>query len=107
MTENQRKLRDRVMEARFNDSNDARHWGVELFGQAHRTAKSLQSKPLPQVCIESLGEYNYCPYAFYVHNPLVCDCAETVTTVPYLIDFCKSCRGVVKPAWWYEDVELR
>lgn len=107
MTTNQRKLIYEVMNAKNDDDHDARHRGVELFGHWHRTAKSLQKLPVPQVCIEDLGEFYYHPYAFYVHNPLVCDCRETILKVPYLINFCPACRGVVKPDDWYTNIEER
>lgn len=107
MTTNQIKLLDRVLSARRSDEPDARHWGMELFGHWHRTAKSLQKMPMPQVCIESLGEHRYQPYAFYVHHPMFCECGDTILKMPYLIDFCPACRGVVKPPEWYENLAER
>ncbi|PAW95065.1 hypothetical protein CKK33_16815 [Mucilaginibacter sp. MD40] len=108
MTVNQQKLVDAALQAKDNrDHHDARYWGVELFGHMHRTAMSLQSRPMPLICIEDLGEYYYRPYAFYVHNPLICGHTETILKMPYLIDFCIACRGVVKPPDWYLDVADR
>jgi hypothetical protein len=107
MTANQRKLIEDVFAVKDNNDYDARNRGVELFGHRHRTAKSLMRKPVPMICIEDLGEYRYRPYAFYVHNPLLCGCTDTVLKVPYLIDFCKSCRGVVKDGDWHANIEER
>lgn len=107
MTINKRRLIEAVLQAKESGDYDARHWGVELFGHTHRTALSLQSRPMPLVCVESLGAYNYRPYAFYVHNPLICGCRESILKLPYLIDFCKDCKGVVKPDKWYRDIISR
>lgn len=107
MTTNQRKLITSVFDVKNNEDHDARHRGIELLGHRHRTAKSLMRQPVPLICIESLGEYDYWPYAFYMHNPLVCDCRETILKVPYLIVFCPVCRGVVKPDEWYVDIAER
>lgn len=107
MTANQRKLIEAVFAVKNDDDYDARHRGIELLGHWHRTAKSLMRLPVPLVCIEDLGDYRYRPYAFYVHNPLICDCRETILKVPYLIEFCPLCRGVVKPDDWYTDIDER
>lgn len=104
MTKNQRKLLAEVFEVKGDDDPDARRRGVELFGHWHRTAMSLQTIPNPMVCIEDLGENYYHPYAFYVHNPLICGCTDTVLKMPYIIEFCNSCKGVVKSADWFENI---
>jgi len=108
MTINQQRLIEAVLQAKDNmDQHDARYWGVELFGHMHRTAKSLQGRPMPLVCIEDLGEYYYRPYAFFVHNPLICGHKETILKMPSLIYFCIACRGVVKSPDWYLEVDAR
>jgi len=107
MTTNQRKLIEAVFAVKDDDNDDARHRGIELFGHWHRTVRSLMRQPMPLICIESLGEYDYRPYAFYVHNPLICDCRQVILKVPYLINFCAVCRGIMKPPEWYAHIEER
>ncbi|EHQ25527.1 hypothetical protein [Mucilaginibacter paludis] len=85
MTKNQRKFIAAVFDVKNNNDPDARHRGIELFGHWHRTAKSLQAQISPMICIESLGETTYQPFAFYVHNPLICQCTDKVLKVPYLV----------------------
>lgn len=81
--------------------------GVELFGHWHRIAKSLQAVPGPMICIEDLGENYYQPYTFYVHNPLVCQCTTTILKMPYIIELCKSCKGVIKSGEWFKNITDR